>query len=159
MKNERGLSLIGTILLMIVIGLLVFGVVYFVRIQYAKERFEDLKTNMLLVQAKVKTIVGEYTLSKKEEKLVGTPIKEMQEEENIKTFLEKNNIDIEEKNSKYYVLNGQNLQDMELKKVILPENTYYIVNYTSYEVFITNGFTYSDGNTYYSLTQIQELGT
>lgn len=144
---------------MIVIGLLVFGVVYFVRIQYAKERFEDLKTNMLLVQAKVKTIVGEYTLSKKEEKLVGTPIKEMQEEENIKTFLEKNNIDIEEKNSKYYVLNGQNLQDMELKKVILPENTYYIVNYTSYEVFITNGFTYSDGNTYYSLTQIQELGT
>ena len=46
MKNERGLSLIGTILLMIVIGLLVFGVVYFVRIQYAKERFEDLKTNM-----------------------------------------------------------------------------------------------------------------
>ena len=83
----------------------------------------------------------------------------MQEEENIKTFLEKNNIDIEEKNSKYYVLNGQNLQDMELKKVILPENTYYIVNYTSYEVFITNGFTYSDGNTYYSLTQIQELGT
>ena len=159
MKSENGLGLIGTIFLMIVIGLLVFGVVYFMRIQYAKESFEDLKTDMLLVQAKVKTIAGEYTLSKKEEELIGTPLKGMQEDEIIKTFLEKNSIDMEEKNSKYYVLNGQNLQDMDLKKVTLPENTYYVVNYTNYEVFITNGFTYSNGNTYYSLTQIEELGT
>lgn len=158
MKSERGLGLIGSIFLTIIIAVLVFGAVYFVRIQYAKESFESLKTNMLLVKAKVKKIEGEYTLSKNEEDLKGTPIKDMQEDEIIKGFLEKNIIDIEEKDSKYYVLNQDDLQALELK-VKLPENSYYVVNYTNAEIVITSGYAHSDGNTYYTLAQIESLTT
>lgn len=156
MKSEHGLGLIGTIFLTVMIAALAFGAVYFVRIQYAKERFESLKTDMLLVQAKVKKIEGEYTLSKKTEDLKGTPVKDMQEDTVIKDFLSKKVIDIEEKDSNYYVLNQENLQEMELK-IKLPDNTYYIVNYTNAEVIITSGYTHSDGNIYYTLTQIEEL--
>lgn len=157
MKSEKGLGLIGTIFLVIVITVLVFAAVYFFRIQYSKESLESMKTNMLSVQAKVKTIERDYILSKKEEDLKGTPLKDMQEDEVMKVFLEKNVMETEKEGSKYYVLNQENLHEMELNKIVLPENNYYIVDYTSHEVAITSGFEHSDGNIYYTLTQIQGL--
>lgn len=156
MKNEKGLGHIGTILLIILITLLVSGAVYFVRMQYTQENFESLKTNMLLVQAKVKKIEGEYKLSKKEEDLKGTPIKEMQEDEIIQKFLEKQVIDLKEKDAKFYVLTQNDLDELEIK-VTLPKETYYIVNYSNGEVMLTKGYTRMEEVTYYTLTQIEAI--
>ena len=158
MKSEKAMTLITTAILVVVITALVFAVVYYARMQYAKEYLEDIKTDMLLVQAKVKTIQGEYTLEKKkEEVLKGTKIADMQENEAIKQFLENENIDISQKDKKYYVLSEKDLEELDLKQVTLEENTYYIVEYTTNEVYYTKGFTYSDGNTYYELTEIENL--
>ncbi len=160
MKSEKAMTLITTAILVVVITALVFAIVYYARMQYAKECLEDIKTDMLLVQAKVKTIQGEYTLEKKNEEILkGTKLLDMQENETIKQFIEKENIDISEKEKKYYVLNKENLEELGLEKVALEENTYYIVEYTTNEVYYTKGFTYSDGNTYYELTQIENLET
>ena len=103
MKNQKGLTLPGTIVLVLLIAFIVFGVIYFIRIQTAKEGLEDLKTDLLLVQAKVRKISADYTLEKNEEVLVGTKLTDMQEDETIKEFLNNNSIDINEKNKKYYV--------------------------------------------------------
>ena len=158
MKSEKAMTLITTAILVVVITALVFAIVYYARMQYAKEYLEDIKTDMLLVQAKVKTIQGEYTLEKKkEEVLKGTKIADMQENEAIKQFLENENIDISQKDKKYYVLSEKDLEELDLKQVTLEENTYYIVEYTTNEVYYTKGFTYSDGNTYYELTEIENL--
>ncbi len=158
MKSEKAMTLITTAILVVVITALVFAIVYYARMQYAKEYLEDIKTDMLLVQAKVKTIQGEYTLEKKkEEVLKGTKIADMQENETIKQFLENENIDISQKDKKYYVLSEKDLEELDLKQVTLEENTYYIVEYTTNEVYYTKGFTYSDGNTYYELTEIENL--
>ena len=157
MKSEKGMTLLTTAVLVLVIAVLVFAVVYYARIQLAKESLEDLKTDMLLIQAKVKTIDGEYTLNKKEETLKGTKIADMQEDSSIKEFLEKNVIDLQEEEKKYFVLNQENLNEMDLK-ITLEENSYYIVEYTTKEVYTSKGFTYSDGNTYYKLTDIENLG-
>ena len=93
MKGEKGMTLITTAILVVVIAALVFSIVYYTRMQYAKERLEDIKTDLLLVQAKVKTIYGEYTLEKnKEEVLEGTKLADMQENETIKKFIEQENI-------------------------------------------------------------------
>ena len=156
-KSEKGLGLIGTVFLIILIGLFLFTAIKFVNVQSLNENLEDVKTDMLLLQGKVKVIAGEYTLNKKNEVLKGTAIKKMKEDEVIKNFLEKEIINIEEKNSKYYVINNQNLQDMELSQVTLQENADYIVNYTNYEVYLTNGYVHTDGNTYYSLSEINNL--
>ena len=158
MKSEKAMTLITTAILVVVITALVFAIVYYARMQYAKEYLEDIKTDMLLVQAKVKTIQGEYTLEKKkEEVLKGTKIADMQENEAIKQFLENENIDISQKDKKYYVLSEKDLEELDLKQVTLEENTYYIIEYTTNEVYYTKGFTYSDGNTYYELTEIENL--
>ena len=153
MKSENGLSFIGTIILVIIIAVITFGVVYFVRIQADKEKAEDIKTNMLLVQAKVKKISGDYTLEEKDEILVGTKLSDMEEEQPIKEFLEKELFKPDEKNKKYYVLNQQNLNDLGLDKVILEENAYYIVEYTSSEVYYTKGYLDENGNLHYSVSE------
>ena len=80
MKNQKGLTLPGTIVLVLLIAFIVFGVIYFIRIQTAKEGLEDLKTDLLLVQAIVWKISADYTLEKNEEVLVGTKLTDMQEE-------------------------------------------------------------------------------
>lgn len=156
-KAKSGLTFIATIFLVIVIAVLVFGVVYFVRIQYAKESLEDLKTDMLLVQAKVKTISSEYILEEKEDVLQGTKISEMKENEAIQDFLAKDLFDAEEKNKKYYVWDQTTLQEQDLTQVNLEEGTYYIVEYTDNEVYYTQGFTYADGTTYYEISDIEKL--
>ena len=139
MKSEKGMTLLTTAILVVVIAALVFAIVYYARMQYAKERLEDIKTDLLLVQLKVKTIQEEYTLEKKkEEVLKGTKLASMQDDEIIKQFLEKEKIDVNEKNKKYYVLNKENLQELELGKVELEAD---------------------DGKTYYKLTEIQNLET
>ena len=155
MRSENGLSFIGTIILVIIIAVITFGVVYFVRIQADKEQEEDIKTNMLLVQAKVKKLSGEYILEEKEEVLDGTKLSEMQEEQPIKDFLEKELFDIDEKDKKYYVLNQQNLNDMGLNNVVLEENAYYIVEYTSSEVYYTKGYLDENGNLHYSVSDTE----
>lgn len=153
MKSEKGLTFLGTIILVVIIALIAFGVVYFTRMEVSKEKTEDIKTNMLLVQAKVKKISGDYTLEKNEEVLIGTKLSEMKEEEPIKEFLEKELFDLDEKGKKYYVLNQQNLNDLNLGNVILEENSYYIVEYTSSEVYYTKGYSDENGEVHYKVTE------
>lgn len=157
MKNQKGLTLLSTVVLVLLIAFIVFGVIYFIRIQKQKEGLEDIKTDMLLVQAKVRKLSSDYILEKKEEVLVGTKISEMKENEVIKEFLEKNSIDTEEKGKKYYVLDQDDLNKLELSKVKLEANSYYIVEYTDGSVYYTKGFDHVDGNSYYDMNEIESL--
>ena len=131
MKSEKGLTFLSTAILVVVIALIAFAVVYFVRMQVSKEKTIDIKTDILRVKGKIQNISMEYTLKKKDEILVGTVLSEMKEDATIKEFLEKGIFDANKKGKKYYVLNQQNLNDLNLIDVILEEGSYYIVEYTS----------------------------
>lgn len=157
MKNEKGMTLITTAILVVVIAALVSAVVYYARIAMAKQNLEDIKTDLLSVQAKVRFVEGNYTLEKKEELLKGTKIAEMQEDPIVQEFLQKQIINIEEKDKLYYVLKQEDLEQLDLAKVTLEENTYYIVEYTTAEVYYTKGVEYTDGNTYYEIQEIVNL--
>lgn len=141
MKSEKGLTLISTIILVVIIALITFCVVYFVRIQINKEKAEDNKTNILSVEAKIQSISAKYLVDKKEDVLVGTKLSDMSEDTIIKSFLEKNLFDPNEKDKKYYVLNQQNINDMGLSQVVLEKDSYYIVEYTENKVYYTAGYT------------------
>lgn len=159
MKKEEGLTFLGTVILIVLIAFIVFGVIYFFRIETEKENLENLKTDMLLVEVKVKNIMGKYLIEKKEEVLVGTKLSDLKDKEDIKTFLEKDLFDEDEKKKLYYVLNQNDLQTLELNQVTLPENSYYIVEYTEGKIYYTAGFTYTDGNIYYEIRDIENLKT
>ena len=156
MKSQKGLTLAGTIFFVLIIAFIVFGVVYYVRMQTAKEELEDMKTDMLLVQAKVKKISSDYILESKDEVLIGTKLAEVKDEPAIQEFLNQNSIDAEEKGKKYYVINQQNLDEIGLSQVKLEENAYYIVEYTDGAVYYTKGYELA-GNNYYDINNIEEL--
>ena len=124
MKSEKGLTFISTAILVVVIAAITFGVVYFVRLQLDKGKNEDIKTDMLLVEAKVQKLSGEYILEKEEDILIGTKLKDMEEETIIKEFLE--------------------LENVELEK-----DSYYIVDYNSSKVYYTKGYSDEEGEVHY----------
>jgi hypothetical protein len=157
MKSEKGLTLISTAILVVVIAALTFGVVYFARLQLDKGKNEDIKTDMLLVEAKVQKLAGEYILEKKEEILVGTKLAEMEEEPLIKEFLEKELFDTKEKDAKYYVLNQENINELKLEQVELEKDSYYIVDYSTSKVYYTKGYSDDEGEVYYSVEKETEL--
>ena len=156
MKKQNGLTLISTIFLVLVIAFIAFGVIYFFRIQTAKEQLEDVKTDLLLVQAKVKKISADYILKKDEQVLVGSKIADVKDEPIIQEFFNKNSINVDEKDKKYYVLNQQNLEELGLTQVKLEENAYYVVEYEESKVYYTKGYEL-EGNSYYDIDNIEEL--
>ena len=156
MKSQKGLTLVGTIFFVLIIAFIVFGIVYYVRMQTTKEELEDMKTDLLLVQAKVKKISSDYILEKKDEILIGTKLTDIKAEPIIQEFLNNNSIDIEEKDKKYYALNQQNLDEMGLPQVKLEENSYYIVEYTEGTVYYTKGYELA-GSSYYDIDNIEGL--
>ena len=149
MKSEKGLTFISTAILVVVIAAITFGVVYFVRLQLDKGKNEDIKTDMLLVEAKVQKLSGEYILEKEEDILIGTKLKDMEEETIIKEFLEKEILNKDEKEAKYYVLDQNNINEMELENVELERDSYYIVDYNSSKVYYTKGYSDEEGEVHY----------
>lgn len=151
MESEKGLTLISTAVLVVVIAALTFGVVYFARLQLDKGKNEDIKTDILLVEARVQKLAGEYILEKEEDILVGTKLADMEEDPIVKEFLEKEIFDKEEKDAKYYVLNQENINELNLENVELEKDSYYIVDYTSVKVYYTKGYSDDGGEVYYTV--------
>lgn len=156
MESEKGLTLISTAIMVVVIAALTFGVVYYTRLQVEKGKNEDIKTDMLLVEARVQKLAGEYILEKKEEILVGTKLVDMEEDPIVKEFLEKEIFDKEEKDAKYYVLNQEDINELKLENVELEKDSYYIVDYTSVKVYYTKGYSDDEGEVYYTVEKETE---
>ena len=153
MKKENGLTHMTTIFLVIIILVLILVAVRFVELQYKNEESETIKTNMLAIQGKAKIIAEEEKALKKE--LAGIKISDKKEEENIKKLLEQQNITIDE-NSKYYVLDKENLNAIGLGNIELESDQYYIVNYDNLEILYTKGVQIGD-NILYKLSDFNKL--
>lgn len=153
MKKENGLTHMTTIFLVIIILVLILVAVRFVELQYKNEESETIKTNMLAIQGKAKIIAEEEKALKKE--LAGIKISDKKEEENIKKLLEQQNITIDE-NSKYYVLDKENLKEIGLGNIELELDQYYIVNYDNLEILYTKGVQIGD-NILYKLSDFNKL--
>ena len=153
MKKENGLTHMTTIFLVIIILVLILVAVRFVELQYKNEESETIKTNMLAIQGKAKIIAEEEKALKKE--LAGIKISDKKEEENIKKLLEQQNITIDE-NSKYYVLDKENLKEIGLGNIELESDQYYIVNYDNLEILYTKGVQIGD-NILYKLSDFNKL--
>lgn len=157
LKKEEGLTYIAMIFIIIFIALIVFGAIYFVRMQISKEALVTLKTNLLLIQGKTDLVSQHVEMKEKDAKLAGTKLADMKEDEVIKVFLEKQIIDSESKDSDFYVLTQQDLNDLELENIKVEDGMYYIVDYKNNDIITTKGYTAIDGQTYYKLTDIEKL--
>ena len=89
MKKQNAMSLIGVIIAIIFIIMIICGAIYFTMEQFEKSRIENVKTNMLLVQGKIK-VLQESSVAKKDESILkGKKVADNAENEKVKEMLEK----------------------------------------------------------------------
>lgn len=155
MKNNKGRShILLSICTIIIILVTIIGVRIFIK-QKSNMEIEDISTDMLILKGKVQVISQENIIKKDERPLVGKKLSENLENEKVKNLIEQGIIkEDEEAFESYYIIDEENMQELNLKNN-LEEGNFYIVNYTTYEIIISNGFNI-EGNTIYTLTDILE---
>lgn len=155
MKKESGMGHIMLIICVIaIIAIIVFAVNFFLN-EANKRKEENIITDMLILQGKIKVIAQENEMNKEENTLVGKQVKENLEDEKIKTLLEQNIINQEAEDfENYYIINSEDLKQLNLNDDL--EDEYYIVNYKNYEIIYSKGIEIEE-KTYYTLTELKEL--
>ena len=119
-------------------------------------KLQTIQTNLMLVQAKCKTIGEESSFKSDESILVGSKLADS----SIKSEIQ-NKLGIKESSQgydKWYILNQDNLNTLGIEGIKLTQNDFYLVNYETEEVATFKGYKDSTGNTYYLLSEIQNLG-
>ena len=150
MKN-KGITLV-TLSITIIVIMILAGVTITIGYDVVeKANFENLKTNMLLIQAKTKVALEDYNFSKDETKLIGTKVEE--ENTNIVEKLNKAGINVLDD---WYYLEQSDLDNMNLSDVKAEKGEYFLVKYDKktldVEILYTNGF---DGK--YTLTDMKNM--
>ena len=152
MKRNKGMGMIQLIVMILFIILIVATIVYFVRIQYHEARIETIKTDMLQVQWKIKDYIDKQTVKGEEKQYLGTKLSEMRNDSILQEFLS-NNILSESEYEKYYVLKDENLATAGLE-ITNYQDSYFIINYETYEVIVSKGCKYSEKEILYKLSDI-----
>lgn len=124
---------------------------------FAKTNIEDLNTDLLQVQAKVKVINEQSVVNDDEALLKGEKVQDSQNEEVISianSLKEKEIIKEDEENfDKYYVWNKALLEELGLNNV---KSDILVVNYATSEVILPDGIQLEEnGDTLYKFSDIQ----
>ena len=144
----------GVTLTTLVIAIVVLIILASISIDYAKDvldksALESVKTNMLLIEAKVKLYAEEYHFDGDASKLKGTKVADSTDN-SINTFNSNNG----NAYSEYYYLNRNTLSEMGLT---IKEGNYLVnYDYENIEIVFVEGVTIS-GETYYKLSEIEKL--
>lgn len=157
MKNQRGMSqitLVISIIIIIVIAVLGFNIT---KKMLERRNVENYKTNMLLLQGKVKVISKEFVMKKEDEEILeGRKVSENLEREDIKELLQKGIISQEDESfERIYIIENEDLERIGLSNIKLKDG-YYIVNYNTDEIIYSKGIEI-DQKVYYKLSEIKEM--
>ena len=173
MEKNKGITMI-TLVITIVLLLILAGITVGTGGNIIKKsELENLKTNMLLIEAKGKEYLENAnfklgtkieTVSQEEKnKRIETAKNELRGEDITNDMYIYENIIIKEESEYiyYYKLNNQNLTDIGLTNVKSDEeNGWYIIKYdiknVIVEVYNTKGFE-NEENKYYSLNQLENI--
>lgn len=176
-RNNKGITLAALIITIIVLIILASITVYGGDKLIKKAKIENLKTDMLLIQAESKSAIEnvnfkKYSLDKnaadyneklnniKSENLLGEILTEDLKVK-MKSVLQKTDSSIEnidEALNDCYYLKLEDLNNIDIKTKA--QNGDYIIRYNldelTAEVYYINGFNYNE-KTYYSISQLNEI--
>ena len=153
MRKSLFITYIKIILAILMIIGLIYGAIKFLWKEYDKEEYENIKTNMLLIQNKIETIAQKVEIKEKDAKYIGTKIEEKENDAKVQNLVNNDIIDISSKDSNYYCIDNSNLKELGLGNIIA--NDYYIVDYKKNDVIYIDGIENKDGNIIYRLSDME----
>ena len=144
MKKYKTLKLF---VLFIFIAIAFFFIFKYANTQIEEKKNDDIKTNMLIIQKKVKTINGIKKVNADETVLIGTKLSEI-ENDDIKNKI--NNVGVnDEELEKYFLLNIEDFKNMKIyEELSNVSESEYVVNYELEEVIYLNGINTKDATAY-----------
>lgn len=148
--NSKGITIVSLIITIIIL-LIISGVTVYVGTSVIKQAtLQTVNTNMMLIQAKTKTIAEQAKFNNNQDNYKGTVLSEVSN----KKIDEMINVGIIDDTSKFYLLSKDDLVSMGLEKIDIEDG--YIVNYETEEVIYVKGYE-NDGITYHKLTDMKNV--
>jgi hypothetical protein len=135
MQNNKYkfLKLIIAFIIILVVGIFLFNIG---TKKMQERKNDDIKTDMLMIEGKIKSIKAESEISNNQEKYVGTKVSEANDTE-VNNVMQQLQINQEELQN-YYILNKESFEKMGLADSIKDDDE-YIVNYTNSDVIYVKG--------------------
>lgn len=150
-KNQKGITIVSLVITIIIL-LIIGGVSVTVGTSVIKQAtITNINTNMMLIQAKTKTIAEQAKFNNNQDNYKGTVLSEVSGNKKVNKILEAGII---EDASKYYLLSKDDLVSMGLEKIDIEDG--YIVNYETEEIIYVKGYE-NDGITYHKLTDMKNV--
>ena len=153
--NDKGITL-AALIITVIIMLILAGLGFSLSGKaMEKAKLEDLRTNMLLLQGRAKTIYEKYSFKDIEE-LVGVEIDPENNSYSGYTVPAQLKTTLSSNSGTYYIFEQADLNSNGLSTIKVDTTSFYIVNYESGEIYYSLGYTV-DNTTYYSLTELKAL--
>lgn len=150
-KSENGITIVSLVITVVVLIIVASITVYTGTGVIKQATLQTINTNMMLIQAKTKTIAEQAKFNNDTSNYKGILVSDISGDKNIDKLV---NEGIIEDTSKCYMLTEEDLSNMGLEKISIDEG--YIVNYDTEDIIYVKGVE-KDGKTYYKLSELKEL--
>lgn len=149
--NVKGITLVSLVITIIVLLIITSITIYTGGNIIKKADLQTINTNMMLIQAKVKTISEQAKFNKDTSKYKGTKISQITGNSKIQKLIDDKII---EDNENSYLLSQDDLNTMGLEKIKNEDG--YVVNYDTDEIIYVKGFE-ENNNMYHKLSEMKKL--
>ena len=153
MRKNLFITYIKIIIAILIICVLIYGAIKFLNGEYNNQEYENIKTDMLLIQNKTEVISQKVEIKEKDAKYIGIKIEEKENDEKVQKLINEKVIDLNSKDNNYYCIDNIALKELGLDNVTV--NDYYIVDYKKNDVIYIDGIENKDGNTIYKLSEME----
>lgn len=155
MKQKNGIGFVKLIIGIIVIVIVVILAISYAKKEIDKEMVKNVQADLLLVQAKIELVKGNYSMDKENNPLKGYQLTQLPEDISIQDFYDKNII-TQDEYERYYLLTSEALEQCGLGELVGNYDGYFIVNYDDYEVIYTKGYENTNGLWCYKLSELNK---
>lgn len=149
--NQKGITIVSLVITIIILLIIGGATVYIGTSVIKQATLQTVNTNMMLIQAKTKTIAEQAKFNNNQDNYKGTVLSEVSGNKKIDEMI---NVGIIDDASKFYLLSKDDLISMGLEKIDIEDG--YIVNYETEEVIYVKGYE-NDGITYHKLTDMKNV--
>lgn len=139
MRNEKGIALIGLLLVVIIITIVIFFGMRYLKEYVNNQKNEDIKANMLAIQTVITNVKNKHTVDEPNNILVGTKLDLENNETEYTISDEFKNVLLSLENAELYILNTEELNNLGVKNIEINNTAFYVVDYNSEEILYSLG--------------------
>lgn len=152
MKENNGITIVALIITIIIVLILASVTIQFGVKEVQRAKLEDIKTTMLLIKGRAQIVVDKESFG---ETYDNTGMVKLSDATNYDLTLLQPTLDELEDTSNLYIWEQTAMDNNNIDVEITTED-FFVIDYSTGEVYYSLGYTY-EGNTYYSLSQMQSV--